>query len=98
MSIRMIYKYVLTGWVSDIEMPKSAGILSVGTQEGSIVVWAMVDPDAPTVTHRVSAVNTGERIPEGDPAFDGAFVGTVTMVDPIARGMVWHIFDCGEVA
>jgi hypothetical protein len=57
----------------------------VGEQQGRLVLWARVDPDALTMTRTILIRATGEP-------FDGSesrYVGTVQM----AGGLVWHVFE-----
>jgi len=82
-----IHKYSMISDVAIIDMPQGAKILSVGVQRTEIVIWAQVNTDNPTVTHRFIAFNTGEAcgaIPE-------QFIGTVTV-----GSIVWHVYDEGE--
>ena len=93
----VVFKYTLTSWHSVISMPQNAEVLSCGEQDGIIVVWARVNPDAPLKNRVIRAVNTGEGLRNSDPACEARFIGTVTMQNKLSKGMVWHIFDCGEV-
>jgi hypothetical protein len=68
--------------------------LSVGVQEGVMVVWGLVRPTVEPEQHsdnagprRLIVANTGAVIPDFP---DGArFLGTVTT----DNGIVWHIWD-----
>lgn len=77
----------------EIQMPRGAEILSVATQFGTPCIWATVDPAAPVVTRRLYVRGTGHALR----AADGAgvrFVGTFFMHN---GGLVFHLFDAGEV-
>jgi hypothetical protein len=97
--MKTIYKYLVSPF--DVtEMPRGAEVLSVGAQGDEIVVWAFVSYDDTTkapmekVPRRLVAVSTGyvfakdEDAPKRD-----QFIGTVQMRD----GLVFHIFDLGEL-
>lgn len=94
---RQVWKFTLpmpnaTGR-SYVDMPAWVKPLSVGLQDGVMVVWALVAPFAeieegmqPEGPRRFIIANTGMEIP-GFP--DGAvFLGTVT-----SNGIVWHVWD-----
>ena len=87
-----IWKYPIE--VTDdqaVDMPAGAQVLSVQVQGGAPCVWATVDPDAPVRPRRLRTFGTGH--PDCD--FSGVFVGTYQL-----RGgsLVFHLFDCGEMA
>jgi hypothetical protein len=79
---------------SFVDMHFTATPISIGLQEGEMVVWALVDLDAAvgedqaeTGPVRLIVANTGQDIPEFP---DGAaFLGTVTS----AAGIVWHVWN-----
>lgn len=79
-----IYKYPLElkSDVQAVEMPEGAEILHVADQRGRPSLWALVDPNAPTVLRGFAVFGTGHTCPE-----DG-YVGTTH-----ADGFVWHIFE-----
>lgn len=71
-----------------IEMPRESRILTVQAQNGVPVVWAVVDPAAPTVSRKLLSVATGQHSPGGD------YVNTFQMN---SGALVFHVFDLGEV-
>ena len=73
-----------------VQMPQNARILSAGVQDNDFVVWAAVDPRAPTVARRFAIHGTGHAVQ--DDTAEGAFINTV-FIGPL----VFHIFDLGEV-
>ncbi len=89
--MKTIHKYELevTGeqW---IEIPHSGGILSVGTQNDKIYVWALVDPANQPVPIKFRIFGTGQPF-IGMPTKD-SFLGTVMTH---SRSLVWHIFSGG---
>ncbi len=72
-----------------IWMPDGAEILSVGEQDNSLVVWAIVDQDAPKVTYQFAVYGTGQPLPlDFDHNRKGnRFLGTVQQ-----GPYVWHVF------
>ena len=84
---KQIYKFMVPLGTYEFTIQKGAEIISAGVQNGTLVVWAIIDPTAPLVTRRTLVVGTGHPFyPE-----DGNFIGTVCM-----GNFVWHVFDFGE--
>lgn len=71
-------------------MPKGAMILSAAFQGHDLQVWAIVDPAAHKCERDIQVVATGQSLPEGK----AVFIDTVHL---LSEGLVFHIFDCGEV-
>jgi hypothetical protein len=87
-NVRTIYKYPVE--VDDeftIGLPEGARVLSVDTQHGEPVMWALVDPTAPTTNRTFRVIGTGHPIED---AAELAFVGTFQM-----RGgsLIFHLFE-----
>lgn len=84
-----IWKYQVS--VEDsfcIEMPKGSAVLSVQTQIGAPVLWALVDPDAPRVKRRFVLLGTGHAV--GGAQLHGLdFVGTFQLSD---GALVFHLW------
>ncbi len=88
----VIWKFTLRPWSIFVDLPKGAEVLSVGAQGPDVVVWAMINPDALRVKRKLAALPTGQPVP---PALrETRFVGTAQMDD----GLVFHVFDGGEIA
>lgn len=85
--MRTVFKYRLT--VDDavtIKMPKFAKILSVGVQQESVFLWALVDTDKLEENRHFRIAGTGHPIEEAHLTF----LGTVFLM----RGqLVFHIFE-----
>lgn len=83
----VIYKYELEITdVQTIKMPRRACPISVGHQNGKLVVWCGVNTNAAVAEHTFYVVGTGNPMPN-----DGAYmepIGTVQM----PNGLVWHVF------
>lgn len=94
-NVRRVYKYeIMPGDDIEIEMPRGAEPLSVQTQQGVPMLWALVDPHAPLVTRRFRLTGTGHDIGTDIAARVAfRFVGTFQL---IASGLVFHLFDRGE--
>lgn len=73
-----------------VSMPRGAQVLSVG-QQRDVVVWALVEPDAPLVQRRFGLRTTGAEVP------GGTFLGTLQFREHPPYPFVWHIFDEGEL-
>lgn len=80
-----IWKYILRSNIT-LEIPKGAHILSVHVQDGSVCMWAKVDPTADTESRKFMVVGTGDDIP----AESTIFIGTVLMHD---AALVFHVFE-----
>jgi hypothetical protein len=83
-----------------LEIPAPAQILSVVEQRGEIVLYAILNPDAPTVTKVIDIYGTGHQIPKerstymGEPQkTPGTFLGTVAT---IGGSLMWHVFDATD--
>ena len=73
-----------------IEMPTGAKILSTGVQgQNSLVVWALVDPDAPKRHRRINVCMTGSELYTHGSTSHHVFIGTVTK----RNGIVLHVFE-----
>lgn len=88
--MKRVFKYPLPyeGKVT-VELPKGAEILHVAEQGGSVCLWALVDPDAPTEKKRFRFAGTGHEIVENL----GKHVGTCLMSHNM---LVWHVFELEE--
>lgn len=96
-----IYKYELqpdVNGLAKVFVHKGSMALSVGVQDGKMMVWMRVDRDAEKEFRLFYVSPTGPDIPNAIPykrgtinvARDGIFVGT------IQNGpLVFHIFDLG---
>ena len=100
MSKRIIWKFPLP--VDALvfiqgEMPKDTELIAVGMQRHEIaqklqvVLWGVINPDAPLTVRRVAIVSTGIDVPE-EAKLD-KHIGTV-LHGPNA----WHVFDEGEIS
>ena len=82
----VIWKYPLRlGFTQTLSLPEDAQLLSVGEQEGTLYLWALVDPSEPLEHLKFAVYATGEAISEGDPM---KHLGTVQLKD----GLVFHAF------
>lgn len=82
---KSIWKLPLsTSLISYITIPRDSTILSVQVQDGNPVLWAIVDPTAPTERVRIDCFPTGDNAPESRHA---KFIGTVQI-----QWLVLHYF------
>lgn len=88
--MKTIFKYPLElAGVQSVRMPAGATILTVQLQAGVPCVWAITDSAQPKVSRRLLLVGTGHALPDDH----GRYVGTFQP----PRGLVFHVFDLGEV-
>ena len=93
--MKTVWKFELpvTGLLT-VAMPRGAHVLSAGVQGDTIVVWALIDPDAFIVEHLFAVKGTGFDItPEIE---QGDFIGTVFRSQH-GVPLVWHIFSLGDI-
>jgi hypothetical protein len=77
-----IWKYIIGN--GPISMPKGADILDVQCQDGSIALWALIDPAEPREDRTFKVIGTGWT-------FDNPghyYIATVQV-----GSFVWHIFE-----
>lgn len=89
--MKVIYKYHLIGNTDRIMMPRAATPLSVAWQDEQITLWALVDTDFHTVSHKLLVLDTGQPFPKE--AYPRTFIGTVHNPPK-----VHHVFYLGERA
>ena len=85
MGKKVIWKFELSLTnEQDILMPKGAVLLSVKTQAGAPMLWAIVDPAEKLETRRFCIVGTGHNFDD----VSMVYVGTVQQPP-----FVWHLFE-----
>lgn len=86
-----IWKYLLTQYENNLEMPEGARLLTVQMQHATPTLWVEVDPTATRTQRKVCMVETGQDVDFTDyPAYQG-YVGTYQL-----GGYVGHVYDLGE--
>lgn len=86
-----IWKYQLT--IQDeqlVEMPLGSSILAVAEQDGTLCLWARVNPEGVPVNRKIYIRGTGHPLPKGPIEYIG------TVVSAGGR-LVWHILDGGNL-
>jgi len=89
--MKTIYKYNLEpfGDIIEIEMPKNAKILSVGSQDtADLVCWAEIDTREHLQARKFRIVETGHDLSNDDMA-RLEFISTVQTLS----GSVWHVYE-----
>lgn len=87
--MRKIYKYQIPNYgFSNVQMPVGAKIVAVQPQRGYAMMWAEVDPDAPTEERKFLIVGTGQPLTEDAKTY----VGTIQD----GGGFVWHVYECAS--
>lgn len=78
-----IYKYSLNRHDTSVQLPAGANVVHAAEQNGTICLWAMVDPDKPLETRKFSVVGTGWDIE-----------GRACYIATVHEGpFVWHILE-----
>ena len=78
-----IYKYPL-GIHTPLALPSSAQCLTVQVQEGTPMVWVLLETEEPREIRHILAVATGEDIQQRL----GRCIGTFQLT-----GLVFHVFE-----
>jgi hypothetical protein len=94
--VKQVWKFPLE--VADfveVKMPRGARLLHIDVQDGPIMLWALVDPEAEMVTRSFRLAGTGHPI---EPMWeDVPYVGSVQQPwGDTGVTFVWHVFDGGE--
>ena len=85
--MKTIYKYPLE--ITDyqyVRLPIRSKIISVGNQNGRLVLWAMVDTSQTEYDRSVIIKRTGNPI-ESEELTGYTYIGTVQIA-----WLVWHVF------
>lgn len=83
--MRTIHKYMIDAGYNEIVMPKNADILTAQIQDGFMMLWALVDCEAPTEDRIVCVVGTGHRMPDD--------MGRSEYISTVQSGpLVFHVF------
>lgn len=87
--MKVIWKFPLP-MNGTIEIPIGAEILDVQMQEGSPVLWAIVDPSAKKQQMNIYLVGTGQPLP--DSLTKDKHMGSVQ-----SGQFVWHVFGWEKI-
>jgi hypothetical protein len=86
--VRKVFKYVLPDDDEfTLPFPAGAKLLHLDCQDNEVVLWALVDPDAPTETRRFRLAGTGHPIETACPL---THIGTVLLM---GGKLVFHLFE-----
>ncbi len=87
-----IYKYKISpenfSNISKVEMPHDAKILSVGSQNNEVFVWAEVDTESSVFIKMFEVFGTGHEV-KYDMGTEREFLGTAFL----DNGLVFHIYE-----
>lgn len=87
--VQQVWKYIILTPDTTIQMPRWATILTAGHQDGTMCLWALVDPKQEKQPRRFRVFGTGMPITEESLNHGpSAYVGTVQI-----DNMVWHVFE-----
>jgi hypothetical protein len=78
--------------VAEVELPEGAWILKINDHNGSIQLWALVDPTAEKESRRFLVQGTGHEITAVDSIEDLLYMDTAKV-----NGFVWHVFEIAPV-
>ena len=81
--MKTIWKFTLAP-IGAVEIPVGAKLLDVQVQNNLVVLWALVDPEAPKEVRRLRINGTGWDITESL----GEYIATFQK-----DGLVFHVFD-----
>jgi hypothetical protein len=93
MHTHIIYKYALTGEVTELTMLPDAEVLDVQYQRGVLVLWARARPAVPEHARQKRYFwtrPTGHEYKDTDALRAETYVATV---QDLNNGLVWHIFE-----
>lgn len=85
--MRTIWKFPLTGHVTDIEMPGGAQILCVQSQGEGACLWALVEPDNEKKPVRIRIFGTGHPV---DDEMGLQYIDTFQLH---GGSLVFHVFS-----
>ena len=83
-----IHKYTLLPECA-IELTEGAKILSVGDQQGTVVMWVLLDTEKPIGKRIFMVFGTGHTLDDKKGTFEYIHLGTVQQ----ESGFVWHVFE-----
>ena len=83
---QVIWKYELAP-LTQLQLPRGAQIVHVGSQDTEVVIWAAVDPTVEQDSNRLFRV-----VPTGRP-FDPAEVHSYLGTTQMANGLVFHVLE-----
>lgn len=92
---KTIWKFPLVGAKTEIQMPKGAEILTVQTQYGNPVIWALVNPNAEKEARHFEIFGTGQDMP-ADMAIERTYIGTFQVPEMgfvENKILVFHLFE-----
>jgi hypothetical protein len=81
---KQIWKYTLSGIISNIEMPLDAEILTVQLQNGQPTIWALVNSKNELENRNFAIVGTGNPFDDTNHKYIGTFQDSP---------FVWHLFE-----
>lgn len=84
---KRIFKYELSVDGTNISMPVGAEILTVQSQNRTLCLWALVDPEAAKEIRYFEVFGTGHPIGY-DAGVSREYIATVQ-----DGGFVWHVFE-----
>lgn len=87
----MIWKYKLEYPITDLTIPCNAKALTVGEQDGIVVLWIQLDPMLTTIKRRFVVRMTGHYFEHQTP--DDYYIGTVQIRPEDEPEFVAHVYE-----
>ena len=83
----VVYKYpIKIDDIVELELPAGAEILHVESQNDNLFLWALVDPEKPTLHRRIRIAGTGHTIKENIIRY----INTFTLYE---KALWFHVFE-----
>jgi hypothetical protein len=83
----VVYKYPMEiKDIVELELPAGAEILHVEAQNDKLCLWALVDPEKPTLYRRIRIAGTGHTIKENIIRY----INTFTLYE---KALWFHVFE-----
>ena len=83
----VVYKYpIKIDDIVELELPAGAEILHVEAQNDKLCLWALVDPEKPTLYRRIRIAGTGHTIKENIIRY----INTFTLYE---KALWFHVFE-----
>jgi len=84
-----IWKYEISPYRTEVDLPSGAEILSVQVQSGVVCMWALVNTQNKTERRYFEIFGTGNKVPV-DMGIFRKFIGTF-QID--GENLVFHLFE-----
>lgn len=87
--MKTIWKFALSPHTIEIDMPNGSQVLCANEQNGSIYIWAIVDPNATLVKRKFRVIGTGWE-------FENGLLIYISTVELANGNLIFHVFESFE--